>query len=87
MTTLDFAGRAILPQPRAFRRNSGRGRAAAVPTLRAVPTRRRGVVPAARSLESEQVYTWLLQGSICAAMAGMLLYFHAPLSEALRALL
>jgi len=85
MATLDFAGRLILPQPAALRRNSGRRRTPASPATARAALRRRGE-RAAGGLGGERVYTWLLQGAICLAMAGMVVFFRAPLAEALRAL-
>lgn len=83
MATVDSAAHLILPRPAAPRR-SGRRKAAAV--SRSVPMRRRAAKPQRRALSGEQVDTWVLQGLIWLAMAGMAAWFHAPLTQALRAL-
>jgi len=85
MATLDFAGRVILPQPGAGRRIPLRRRMASAPAkARGAALRRRGTRAGSGS---ERVYTWALQGLICLAMAGMVLFFRAPLGEAARAIL
>jgi hypothetical protein len=82
MATLDAAGY-ILPRPAGTRRNFSRRRPA-VP--RGSVLRRRAVRPDHGRLSGERIDTLLLQGGIVLAMAGMLLYFHAPLLDAIRAL-
>ncbi len=84
MATVDSAAHLILPRPAAPRRQSGRRKAAAV--ARSVPMRRRASKPQGQALSGEQVDTWVLQGLIWLAMAGMAAWFHAPLAQALRAL-
>jgi hypothetical protein len=92
MATLDSAAALILPRPAAPRRNSGRRSAAASPAVpRGAAVRRRVARPEAGPetdrFSGEQIDTWILQGLIWAAMAGMLVWFHAPLGAALRGLL
>lgn len=52
--------------------------------VRAAAVRRRGAPRPAPWLTAGQVDTWLLQGLICAAMLGMLVWFRAPLAAALK---
>ena len=82
MPTLDATGY-ILPRPAGTRRNFVRRRPA-VP--RGSVLRRRAARPERGHLSGERIDTLLLQGGIILAMAGMLLYFHAPLLDAVRAL-
>jgi hypothetical protein len=86
MATVDSAAQHILPRPGAPRRPNGRRAAAAVPiAVRGVPMRRRAIKAESSSLSGERIDTWVLQGLIWLAMAGMVAWFHAPLGQALRA--
>jgi hypothetical protein len=87
MPPLDAAATLILPRPDGGRRNSVRRRPMVVPnTARATAGRRRAVREEIRAWSGERVDTLILQSLICSAMGGMLLWFHAPLGEALRAI-
>lgn len=87
MATLDATGY-ILPRPAGARRNLTRRRPAATPVApRGSVLRRRASRPETGRLSGERIDTLLLQGGIVLAMAGMLLYFHAPLLDAVRALI
>ena len=83
MTTLDSAAPLILPRPTTPRRSRRAVAPSAVP--RGIAIRRRVARPAA-GISGEQIDTWVLQGLIWLAMAGMLAWFHTPLTQALRAL-
>lgn len=83
MATLDSAAPLILPRPGTQRR-SPRRRSAATP--RGGIARRRAARLEVPRFSGEQIDTWVLQGLIWVAMAGMLAWFHAPLGAALRAL-
>jgi hypothetical protein len=48
--------------------------------------RRRAGKPETARLSGEQIDTWVLQGMIWLAMAGMAAWFHAPLGQALHAI-
>jgi hypothetical protein len=86
MATLD-AATYILPRPAAPRRNFGRRRTPVVPAApRNAALRRRGIHQPLAPLSGERIDTLLLQGMIVLAMAGMLLFFHAPLLQALHSL-
>jgi hypothetical protein len=91
MATLNAAPYAdghILPRPAAPRRNFSRRRPAATPVApRGAGLRRRAARPESGGLSGERIDTLLLQGGIVLAMTGMLFYFHAPLLDALRALI
>lgn len=82
MATLDSAAHLILPRPGAPRRSRRATVPAATPRLPVPRRRTRAETPA---ISGEQVDTWVLQGLIWLAMAGMLAWFHAPLGAALRA--
>jgi hypothetical protein len=84
MATVDSAAQPILPRPGVVRRSR---RPAAVPMARSVPSRRRAAKATRPGLSGERIDTLLLQGMICLAMGGMVLWFHAPLGAALRALI
>ena len=86
MATVDSAAQPILPRPGAPRRQSGRRGAPAVPAAaRGASMRRRPAVqPEGAALSGERIDTWILQGLIWLAMAGMAAWFHAPLGQALR---
>jgi hypothetical protein len=90
MATLDAAPYSdgyILPRPAGSRRNLTRRRPAATPLVpRGSAARRRTARPETGRLSGERIDTLLLQGGIVLAMAGMLLYFHAPLLDAVRSL-
>ncbi len=83
MTTLDSAAPLILPRPATPRRSRRAAAPSAVP--RGIAARRRLARPAA-GINGEQIDTWVLQGLIWLAMAGMLAWFHSPLTQALRSL-
>jgi len=48
--------------------------------------RRPAVHTESPALSGEQIDTWVLQGMIWLAMAGMVAWFHAPLGQALRSI-
>jgi len=88
MATVDSAAHLILPRPGAARRQPVRRAAPAVPAApRGAVMRRRGAVQAqSPAFSGEQIDTWVLQGMIWLAMAGMVAWFHAPLGQALRSI-
>ena len=87
MATVDSAAHLILPRPAAPRRQLGRRKApAAAAVSRSVPMRRRAAKAEQGVLSGERVDTWVLQGLIVLAMAGMTAWFHAPLGQALRSI-
>jgi hypothetical protein len=83
MATLESTAPLILPRPGAPRRSPLR-RSAATP--RGAAMRRRAARQEAPRFSGEQIDTWVLQGLIWLAMAGMLGWFHAPLAQAVRSL-
>ena len=84
MATLDSAAHLILPRPAAPRRLPARRGAQAPAATRSVPVRRRAAKAESAGPSGEQIDTWVLQGMIWLAMAGMAAWFHAPLGQALR---
>lgn len=87
MATVDSAAHLILPRPAAPRRQQGRRKplpAAAV--SRSAPMRRRATKAESAAPSGERIDTWVLQGMIWAAMAGMTAWFHAPLAQALHSI-
>ena len=84
MATLESAAPLILPRPGSPRRIPTR-RSAGLAVPRS-PMRRRAARSGTRP-SGEQIDTWVLQGLIGLAMAGMLAWFHAPLLQALHELL
>jgi hypothetical protein len=87
MATVDSASPLILPRPGAARRLPGRRSIPAAPaTARGALVRRRGSKPEAAAPSGERVDTWILQGAIWLTMAGMTVWFHAPLGQALRSI-
>lgn len=91
MATLDAAPHSngyILPRPAGSRRNLTRRRPAATPVAPRISVpRRRAARPEAGRVSGERVDTLLVQGGIILTMAGMLLYFHAPLLDAVRSVI
>jgi hypothetical protein len=87
MATVNSAAPLILPRPAAPRRQSGRHSASALlAATRVIPARRRAVKLEAAAFSGERIDTWVLQGMIWLAMAGMAAWFHAPLGAALRSI-
>ena len=85
MATLDSAAHLILPRPASPRRQPARRGAPQTPAAtRGMPMRRRPAKAESAGLSGEQIDTWVLQGMIWLAMAGMAAWFHAPLGQALR---
>jgi hypothetical protein len=87
MATLESAAHLILPRPGAPRRSPGRRPAWPVAaTPRGAVPRRRLAKAETPAISGEQIDTWVLQGLIWLAMAGMVAWFHAPLGAALRSI-
>ena len=87
MAALSSAAHLILPRPAAPRRPPARRAAPRAPAAaRTVSVRRRAGKPETARLSGEQIDTWVLQGMIWLAMAGMAAWFHAPLGQALRSI-
>jgi len=87
MAALSSAAHLILPRPATPRRPPVRRAAPRAPAAaRTVSVRRRSAKPETARLSGEQIDTWVLQGMIWLAMAGMAAWFHAPLGQALRSI-
>ena len=85
MAALNPAAHLILPRPAAPRRPPARRAAPRAPAAaRSASLRRRIAKSGTARLGGEQIDTWVLQGLIWVAMAGMAAWFHAPLGQALR---
>ena len=85
MAALESAAHLILPRPASPRRQPARRGAPQAPAAtRSAPMRRRTTKAESTGLSGEQIDTWVLQGMIWLAMAGMAAWFHAPLGQALR---